>query len=205
MRPLLALALLPLLQNPAPAPRAGAPADPAALARTWIPALGEVRVDALGGTRLRVAILGEDPRTVELELEGFAAGARIRAAAAGDFLGTDVALALALEQGDTLTYHFLVHRPIEASPELVRVSSGATRDHWYLSPALFESTGDPYRIVDLHCPGGDALEITYRRGFPRISGLPRPIEVDEKLYFDACPGAPPAGVLLDVGELQPVR
>ena len=80
---------------------------------------------------------------------------------------------------------------------------------WFLSPPLFTSSGAPYRIVDVHCPGTDALEITFRRGWPNVSK--EDIELDEKVFFDTCPGdfgaalAPGRAALVEVTATHNVR
>jgi hypothetical protein len=190
MRFLLLFALLVPPQAPSPTPGPAAAATP--LAREWVPDVGELRVDALGPLQLRVAVLGERPRTLDIDLEGFAPDARVLAARATSFMETEVVLALAVGSSRTTSYHYLLRRPAEGEQEVarVRLAPGASQHAWGLSPALFESEGEPYRLVDLHNVGGDTIEITFRRGFPqavRFGGGPDAIDVDEKLYYDVCP------------------
>jgi hypothetical protein len=206
MRSLLLLALLALPQNTAPAP---APASTAGtpLAHEWIPVLGDVRIDALGPLQLRITVAGEKPRSFDLDLEGLKPGARVREAHATHFVDANgIALAIAIEQGAATSYHYLLSFPMAEGSGRIPLAPDGRAGGWYFSPALFTSTDTPYRIAEIHCPGGDGFEIAFRRGWPSgVGSAVSKLQVDEKLYFNTCMGAPGAGVLVDVTSVQTVR
>jgi hypothetical protein len=74
-----------------------------------------------------------------------------------------------------------------------------------LTDPIFTSTGEPYRIAEVHCPGADNIEITFRRPFDqfRNKGL-----LDEKIYVLPCGGTSDPfaalGALFETTGVQPV-
>ncbi len=163
--------------------------DPAPLDLDWLPGLGQVSVSA-EGHRLRVSVQADASQSVqEFDLDELPSTARINAVKAGPWYGlAGIALVLAIEDGESTEYRLLLSREGRFDGDTLRSASLSTGTlGWFLSQPLFSSQGEPYRIVDVHNPGdGDALEITFRRGWPDLHS--RDPRVDEKIFFDSCGG-----------------
>jgi hypothetical protein len=201
MKTVIALALLFALV-PSDPPRAEGPVP---LETTWLPGLGRASVSA-EGRRLELAIgEGASARAFSLPLDDLPADARIRSAKAGPWMGeAGLAVVLAVESGPSTEYRFLLSGQVEgasARPSSESLRTGA--QGWFLAKPLFASTGEAYRIVDVHNPhGGDALEITFRRGWPDLRS-PEP-RLDEKVFFDSCGGYWPEPLMAGRAELRDV-
>ena len=149
--------------------------QPVPLDIEWLPSRGKVSASA-SGRRLDLSI-GEvgSNKLLSFNLDALPAGARVLAARVGPWMGSaGIVVAIAVETGASTEYRIFLSRTLAA-------------DDGFLSEPLFTSTGEPYRIVDAHNPGGgDALEITFRRGWPDLQGPET--KVDEKVFFDPCGG-----------------
>lgn len=180
MRTLAAIALsLPLSQIGTPAP----PSKELLDAR-WIPSMGVVEVSTVEGRRLEVVArkFGGPEAIEQPQLDWPLPGSRILAARSSQFLGEQgLAIGLAVLHQGVVSYHYLLHR------DLLPGSDSDAK--WQVSDAIFTSTGDPYRISDVHCAGGDQIEITFRRGFLRAGRDGKPL--DEKIFVNDCPGTDP--------------
>lgn len=169
--------------------------QPVPLDIEWLPSRGKVSASA-SGRRLDLSI-GEvgSSQLLSFNLDALPAGARVLAARVGPWMGSaGIVVAIAVEAGASTEYRIFLSRTLAA-------------DDGFLSEPLFTSAGEPYRIVDAHNPGGgDALEITFRRGWPDLAG--REPKVDEKVFFDPCGGYWPqmgrAG-LYEVAEVRRAR
>jgi hypothetical protein len=137
----------------------------------------------------------------DLMLTALTEDERLVAARLGAFGERGLAVALAIEAGSETRYRWLYTSGDPLRGELVTdMAAGAPggtgpQAPWMFSAPLFTSTGERYRLVDIHNPGGDSLELTFRRGDlqgvrDRAAGL----SVDERILHDICPipgaGAP---------------
>ena len=165
-----------------------APAGADPLAEAQIGDLGRVSVSVPGERALSVKVeRAGSVREQRFELDALPAGARVRAATLGAWQN-GVAVGLAIEEGSSTTYRYLISDKAPARPLALTSAELVDRNEgWCMSKPLFASTGSPYRIVEVHCPGGDALEMTFRRGWPSLHAAEP--ELDEKVFFDNCPGA----------------
>ncbi len=173
----------------------------------WIQGIGTVELSTTGGPRLTVKIRDAAGSTTvrNLVLDLLDPKSVVVEAHAASFLAKEgLVIGLAALAGETTSYHsLLIHRLADepADARTNRRDGPGDRAHWWLTTPIFTSTGERYRIVDVHNPGGDSIEITFRRGYadPRDrNGNPH---VDEKIYVNVCPGGEDpkaAGSLLDV-------
>ena len=197
-------ALVPLARRPA---TVGTPPQAARL---------EVAVD--GPSRVRASLFpavgpdapaGPGVLVREVELADAIGGARLREARGTRFADSGVALALALDLPDGGTeYRYAVTRDLGLCPPLAAAAAAGAPapGGWSLVAPIFRAVGAPYRIVEVHNPGSDALEITFRRGWPGTSAS----AVDERIFVDTCPGGaeavqPGRSALYEVGAVEAVR
>ena len=162
------------------------------LHRVWLEPLGKVSVYG-EGRRLEIAFEGPSLANEQtFELDELPITARIRAARAGGWMTTGIAVVLAIEDGETTSYHYLLSRELPLRSEPFRSADLDGSHGWFfLSKAIFTSTGEPYRIVDVNGNQGqgDPLEITFRRGW--VKPHDSKSRVDEKILFDSCGGYSP--------------
>lgn len=165
-----------------------APASMDLLAEAQVGDLGTVSVSAPGERALSVRVEhAGSVREQRFELDALPAGARVRAATLGAWQN-GVAVGLAIEEGSSTSYRYLISDKAPARPLALKSSELVDRNEgWCMSQPLFVSSGAPYRIVEVHCPGSDALEITFRRGWPSLNAAEP--QLDERVLFDSCPGA----------------
>ncbi len=154
----------------------------------WSTGLGRIEVSQTGPRSLSLSVAepaGNPPRT--LELDGLPAGARVRELRVAAFMESGVVLALVVEEGGGHTYRFAATRELTAdrTTELVQLRPEGLSG-WGISEPIFSDPGAPYRIVDVHNPGSDSLEITFRRGPARLT-RERGSELDELIFVDSCP------------------
>ena len=156
----------------------------------WAPGLGRVEVRRAGEAKLSLEIDGPTGATRrELDLATLPEGQRVIEARVSGFMDSGLVLALAIEEGDQRSYRFALTR--ELAPAVEAETAGSTTagvTSWWLSQPIFSDPGAPYRIVDVHNPGGDSLEITFRRGFFRLDRS-RAAQLDELVFVDTCPSA----------------
>ncbi len=162
----------------------------------WAPGLGRVEIFRIGGRNLRLEIEGPAGATRrELELATLPADRQVIQARVAAFMESGLVLALVVEEGDRRSYRFALTRELapDRPTEEVQSAPSAELTTWWLSEPIFSDAGAPYRIVDLHNPGGDSLEITFRRGSIPL-GRMQESSLDELVFVDSCPG-PEAAVL----------
>lgn len=125
-------------------------------------------------------------RRSELTLADLPADARLHAVEAATYMDTGLVVALAIEVDEVFEYRFLLQREGDAGGARAIVGSPVERSDWGLSGALFTDAGAPYRIVDVHNPAGDSLELTLRRGVAWVQ-RDSSVSLDEVLIVDGCP------------------
>lgn len=119
----------------------------------------------------------------ELTLADLSPEARIVAVEIVPYMESGVALGLSIALGDGFEYRYLLQREGDVGGERRVAGRPAKITDWLLSAPLFADLGAVYRIVDVHSPGGDTLELTFRRGVPET-----PERLDEVVVVDVCPG-----------------
>ena len=133
------------------------------------------------------------PQTLDLDLAPLPDDARVIAAQLGAFGDHGLAAALAIETGSGTEYRWLYTTgdPLQGrllAPGPGELAAKKSANDWTLSGALFSSTGAPYRLVDVHNPGGDSLELTFRRGeLHNVRQPSRGLGLDERVLHDVCP------------------
>jgi hypothetical protein len=160
-------------------------AEPVVLDVKWLPELGLVTLRA-EAARLDLKIEKDGvERTQSFQLE-----APIREARSGPWMSQGIVIAVSSEADETTTYrYFLSSKVPTGRPTLGSVDFAMDHPLWFLSKPIFTSTGERYRIVAVndHRGAGDALEITFRRGWMKHSAEMG--NIDEKILFDSCGGA----------------
>ena len=160
----------------------------------WLPDLGRVSVTAADATHFSVLVESDGTtRKQSFEIDSLSASAKLLAAkiGSGPFYGKGMLIALSIQDGASTAYSYLISptAPLNARP--LRTSELSVGDSgWRLSKEIFRSTGEPYRIVDVH-GFNDNFDITFRRGWGTGWGDdPRVTEVkfDEKVLFNGCFG-----------------
>jgi hypothetical protein len=177
-------------QDPVAAPR---PLD-----ARWIDGIGSVEIasSARGHLSIRTADSAGVAHARDVELREVGPEADIVAAQASSFMKEGVIVAVTATAGGTTTYHELhIGRLADAPDHAVAndPSRPANRFGWVFTTPIFSSTGERYRVLDLHNPGGDTIEITYRRGLVVDPNTYKP-QLDEKIYFNVCPGSNPTAL-----------
>jgi hypothetical protein len=86
------------------------------------------------------------------------------------------------------SYHYAYRSPAP-SHEPSTPRPAATQ--WLTSAPIFTSEGEAWRIVDVRCPGGDSLELTFRRGTVPTDAKSAP-SFEERVYANGGPGRDPA-------------
>jgi hypothetical protein len=133
--------------------------------------------------------------THDLDLSSLPPDSSVVSAQLGAFSehGLAVALAIATDAGTEYRWLFTLGDPL-AGELLARgpiaKPGPETMNGWTLSGPLFTSSGAPYRLVDIHNPGGDSLELTFRRG--ELQGVREgggSLSLDERIVHDTCPMA----------------
>ena len=101
------------------------------------------------------------------------------------FVREGLVVAFSIADGDSTSYHLLLSPKASTSADAIRIADLSRKEFaWTLTRAAFVSSGEPYRIVEANDPGGDGLEITFRRGWPKLlTSEPR---VDEKILYSDC-------------------
>ena len=188
-------------------------APPVMLDSRSVPGIGAVELATAGGPHLTLTIrdASGSTSTRTLDLEVLSPDAVVVEAHASSFIATEgIVIGLAAQTGDTTSYHSLFIHKLADEPGNARTNEPTPvegRAHWWLTKPIFTSTGDRYRIIDVHNPGGDSIEITFRRGFVEVRGTDAP-RIDEKLYVNICPGRTDpmtAGALLDISAARAAR
>ena len=155
-----------------------------------LPDFGEVTLSG-GGHQLRVEIRTEDStRSQDFELDELPGTARIRAGRINAFVRGGLVAAFSIEDGEKTSYHLLLSMDAQPAANTVRISDLAASAEgipsaWRMTRAIFVSTGEPYRIVEVNDTGGDGLEITFRRGWPKLE-RPDLLRIDEKVLYSNC-------------------
>ena len=198
-----------------PEVRAGDAARPLAATVTRDGRIVSVTVEA--PRALRFAIPGESgPQTHDVELTTLPEDARVVAARLGAFGEQGLAAALTIETGAGTEYRWLytASDPLRGAVfarSFDQQTPTQKFDHWSLSGPLFHSTGTPYRLVDIHNPGGDSLELTFRRGeLQNVRQRSHGLALDERVLHDVCPvplvqGASGSSVAVDVERVVEVK
>lgn len=155
------------------------------------------------------------PQSLDLDLTALPENAHVVAAQLGAFADHGLAAALAIETGSGTEYRWLYTLGDPLQGQLLAPGPGTrpAPNAWALSGPLFTSTGAPYRLVDIHNPGGDSLELTFRRGELKGVRQPQPASgfaLDERVVHDVCPIAFHAGltgpsVAVDVESVAAVK
>jgi hypothetical protein len=180
----------------------------------WIQGIGTVELSTTGGPRLTVKIRDAVGSTTvrHLELDVLDPKSVVVEAHAASFIANEgLVIGLAAQTGETTSYHSLLIHRLADEPGDVRTNrrdGPSDRAHWWLTKPIFTSTGERYRIVDVHNPNGDGIEITFRRGYANPLDRNGNPHVDEKIYVNVCPGGEDpkaAGSLLDVSARQSSR
>jgi len=159
----------------------------------WLPELGRVSVTATDGLHFSVVVESEGTaKAQDFEIDSLSASAKLLAAkiGCGPFYGKGVVIALSIQDGASTAYEFLISPELPLRTRALRTSELTVGDSgWRLSKEIFRSTGDPYRIVDVH-GFNDNFDITYRRGWGTGWVNPNVTEVkfDEKVLFYGCFG-----------------
>jgi hypothetical protein len=175
-------------------PPQDAPATAPALAirdSAWSPALGRIEVALIGPRSVSLSVEGPAGSSHrDLHLSGLPDGARLQAVRCSAFMDSGVMLALVTAEGESYSYRYAGTRRLASDATTERTERSPTQiTSWGLSDPIFTEGGAPYRIVDVHNPGSDSLEITFRRGAPGLSDRGTP-ELDELIFVDTCPGFP---------------
>lgn len=136
----------------------------------------------------RLEVVRSDPNgesRSELTLADLPADARLHEVVAAPYMesGLVVGIVLAVEGG--FEYRFLCQREGDAGGARDVFGTARELSQWWLSLPLFQGGGPAYRIVDVHHPGGDSIELTFRRGAIRVQG--DHVELDEVVVVDTCP------------------
>jgi hypothetical protein len=193
-------------------------APPAALEpldARWIPGIGTVELSTAGGPRLTIKIRDSAGASTvrNLDLDVLDPNSVVVEARAASFIAKEgLVIGLAAQTGDTTSYHSLLIHRLADEPADARTTRTNRRDgpsgraHWWLTTPIFTSTGERYRVVDVHNPGSDSIELTFRRGYVDTRrGEPR---MDEKIYVNDCPGGEDpkiAGSLLDISAARSAK
>ena len=156
------------------------------------------------------------PQSLDLDLSGLPEDARVVAAQLGAFMEHGLAAGLTIETGAGTEYRWLytLGDPLQGQllvPGASARPSPETINGWTLSAPLFTSTGEPYRLVDIHNPGSDSLELTFRRG--ELKNVRQPsagLALDERVVHDTCPlsfrvTGRGAGMVVDVERVVAVK
>lgn len=187
----LALALGSLVLVPWSSVRPQEPSAPGALARARVldaRTLEVVRSDAAG------------ERRSELTLADLPPGTRLHAALATPYQESGLAVGLVLAVGEGFEYRYLCRREGDTHGARAVVGPPQDNDGWWLSQPLFAEVGAPYRIVEVHNPGSDTLELTFRRGVPSVKH--EVARLDEIVVVDDCPGYFPGSLEGKVHRIQ---
>jgi hypothetical protein len=131
----------------------------------------------------------------DLDLSSLPPESRVVSAQLGAFgeHGLAVALAIASDAGTEYRWLFTPGDPLAGellAPGHLANTGPERSSGWTLSGPLFTSSGEPYRLVDIHNPGGDSLELTFRRG--ELQGVREgagSLSLDERIVHDTCPPA----------------
>ncbi|HEX5012105.1 MAG TPA: hypothetical protein VFY71_17090 [Planctomycetota bacterium] len=179
---------------------------------------GQVVTVSVGAPRtLRISAQREAGlQTFDLDLAALPEDARVVAAQLGAFGDHGLAAALAIETAAGTEYRWLYTfgDPLQGrllAPGPDARPSPETIDDWTLSGPLFTSTGTPYRLVDIHNPGGDSLELTFRRGeLQGVRSSSGEYALDERVVHDVCPmgfrlGMRSTGVAVSVERVVAVK
>lgn len=163
-----------------------------------------VRVDLSGPHALRVRRLteGGDARSHDLVLEELPAGSRLTQLRVAPYFA-GIALGLAVRRADGATeYRYLLTagdalegsvRPSLQDDAIPLGDKSRISPPWTLSPPLFTSTDEPWEVIDVRQPGGDEIELTFRRsglsGVRRYGNPPQP-RIEERIFRHVCAGFP---------------
>jgi len=149
------------------------------------PVLGHLTLSGGGHRLVLEARQDGSVRSQEFDIDDLPETGRVLSGKVASFVRDGIVVAFAIGEGDSTSYHLLLSSQAPMSPEPVRSGKfSASNPEWSLTRAIFVSTGDPYRIAEVNDPGGDGLEITFRRGWPKLE-QPDPV-VDEKILCSSC-------------------
>ena len=189
MRLALLVTCLALNAWPIRPPVAPRPADPRPLDATVTRDGEVVSVTIEAPNRLRLhaqRVQGEV--THDLDLAGLPSESRLVGAQLGAYGDRGLALALALEVAAGTEYRWLFTLGDPLDGQVLEPPQTNANVGWTLSGPLFASSGEPYRLVDIHNPGGDSLELTFRRGALRgVRERAAGFSIDERIVHDVCP------------------
>jgi hypothetical protein len=158
----------------------------------FLPDLGLVTISTEGH---RVDVRIEKDGTTKLdgfEIPDLAPNEFVQEARCGAWRRDQIVVALSVQQGESVSYHYALSDL--GAPGVTRIDRKNLPGfvdpecRWFLSKALFTSTGRFFRIVAVndHEGIGDGLEITFRRGWmKRIEDADK---FEEKILFDSCGG-----------------
>ncbi|HVS19951.1 MAG TPA: hypothetical protein VMT18_15205 [Planctomycetota bacterium] len=162
----------------------------------WIAARAPAVEEETATVRARVL----DARTLEvtwgerrstLTLAELPEDARLHAAEAAPLLESGTVAALVLQVADGFEYRYLARRETGGWDTTTVAGRPEESEGWWLSAPLFAAGGHAYRILDVHNPGGDSLELTFRRG--AVDARRAEVRMDEVLVVDDCPSFPSSG------------
>jgi hypothetical protein len=165
---------------------------PAILDQRFLPAFGLVTISA-DESRVNVRMEKDGSRNDRsFDIAGAVPAARITEARCGSWLGEEIAIVLAIRQGETTSYRVA----LSAFGRLKGIDYRGTPESsfvdperlWFLTNPIFTSTGEPFRIVAVndHTGGSDAFELTFRRGW--IKRIEEAAKIEEKILFNSCGG-----------------
>ena len=168
----------------------GAMAGPRPLDSTIMSDDEVVLISQVGDRTLRFTVRREGRlHNRNLFVPRLPAEARIREVRASSFRD-GLVLGLAVQSGETTSYYYMCTMGDVMACEVAPHDRPRLYDSWVLSVPLFSSTGQPYRIVDVWNPGGDSVELTFRRGMLGGVQVGGPPVVDERIFHDKCPPFP---------------
>jgi len=177
-----AILCLTLAQKPAPT----------ILGREFLPTLGLVTLST-EGSRVDVRMDKDGAKREEsFDISGLVPHGRITEARCGSWLGEEIAIVLAIREGETTRYRLALSVfGRQRVPDFGGIDGSHYLDPsqlWFLTDPVFESTGEPFRIVAVndHTNASDAFEITFRRGW--LSRIEDSAKLEEKVLFNSCGG-----------------
>jgi hypothetical protein len=194
------------------APQSAAAPEP--LDSRWIQGIGTVVLSAPREKSLTIEIRDEAGATStrRLDLDLLDPKAIVVEAHSASFIAKEgLLVALAVQTGDTTSYHSLLIGRLADQPADARTNAPEPQEgrrDWSLTKPIFTSTGERYRILDVHNPGGDGIEMTFRRGYAKALGRDGKPQIDEKVYVNVCAGGEDPtvfGALLDVSATRQAR
>lgn len=127
-----------------------------------------------------------DARAV-LTLDTLPQGARLHTVDAAPLLESGTVVAVVVQFEDGYEYRYLCRREAGAWGARTVTDDWQASGGWWLTQPLFRERGEAHCFVEVHSPGGDAFEITFRRGWPSVRG--EEVRLDEVIVTDECASA----------------